>query len=114
MPTLSESNFAVSPADALVVPSYAAVPFSSSQKLGVVSSQATPEDSVLPSDAAEIEGSLEKIERRERQLWITLGGLSLLLTIGMVLLVLPQLMEISSARPERGYLPRLFLRLVAL
>ena len=32
----------------------------------------------------------------------------------VVLLVLPQLMEISSARPERWYLPRLFLGLVAL
>jgi hypothetical protein len=28
---------------------------------------------------------LQVIERRERQLWITLGGLSLLLTVGMVL-----------------------------
>ena len=68
MPTLSESDFAGSPADALAVPSYAAVPFSPSQKLGVVSSEPTPEDSALPPDAAEIEGSLEKIERRERQL----------------------------------------------
>jgi diguanylate cyclase (GGDEF)-like protein len=62
----------------------------------------------------EIEGGLEKIERRERQLWMTLGGLSLLLTGGMVLLVLPQLMEISAARPEQWYLPKLFLGLVAL
>lgn len=67
-----------------------------------------------PAGEAEIEGSLEKIERRERQLWVTLGGLSLVLTIGMVLLVLPQLMEISAARPEQWYLPRLFLGLVAL
>jgi len=114
MPTLSDSNFAGSPADALAVPSFSAVPFSISQKLGMAASEPAPETSALPADSGEIEGSLERIERRERQLWITLGGLSLLLTIGMVLLVLPQLMEISSARPERWYLPRLFLGLVAL
>jgi len=61
-----------------------------------------------------IEGGLEDIERRERQLWIMLGGISLVLTLGMVLLVLPQLMEISSARPDKWYLPRLFLVLVVL
>jgi diguanylate cyclase (GGDEF)-like protein len=67
-----------------------------------------------PAGEGEIEGGLQIIERRERQLWITLSGLSLLLTIGMVLLVLPQLLEISTARPDQWYLPRLFLALVAL
>jgi diguanylate cyclase (GGDEF)-like protein len=71
-------------------------------------------DAASGAGDGEIEGGLQVIERRERQLWITLGGLSLLLTIGMVLLVLPQLMEISTARPEQWYLPRLFLGLVVL
>lgn len=77
----------------------------------------TPEPKLPETEVAgaeEIEGSLEKLERRERQLWMTLGGLSLLLTGGMVLLVLPQLMEISAARPEQWYLPKLFLGLVTL
>lgn len=63
---------------------------------------------------AAIEGGLAKVERRERQLWMMLGALSLLLTVGMVLVVLPQLMEISTAQPDKWYLPRLFLGLVAL
>ncbi len=65
-------------------------------------------------DGTAIEGGLENIERRERQLWVMLGGLSLVLTIGMVLVVLPQLMEISTTRPDKWYLPQLFLGLVAL
>ena len=67
-----------------------------------------------PEDEAAIESGLGKIERRERQLWITLGALSMFITVGLVLVVLPQLVEISKGDPDKWYLPRLFLGLVAL
>ena len=112
MPNLNDSGFSRSASDTLTLSSFEVVPFPSSHRFGpqpgrFLNLNATP-------DGAEIEDSLEHIERRERQLWFTLGSLSLVLTIGMVLLVLPQLMEISAARPEQWYLPRLFLGLVAL
>jgi diguanylate cyclase (GGDEF)-like protein len=113
MPNFHDSGFTGSPSDSLTLPSFAVVPFPGSHRFGP---QATPFASALSGAADDrgIENSLENIERRERQLWVTLGGLSLVLTIGMVLLVLPQLMEISTARPGQWYLPRLFLGLVAL
>lgn len=113
MPNFNDSGFAGSPSDTLAAQAFAVVPFPGLHRFGPPSAQAEAE-SASPADSGEIEDGLEKIERRERQLWITLGGLSLLLTAGMVLLVLPQLMEISAARPEQWYLPRLFLGLVAL
>ena len=112
MPNFNDSSFAGSPSDTLALPSLAVVPFPGSHRFGSQSTQVL--NLHTNAEDVEIEDSLESIERRERQLWITLGGLSLLLTIGMVLLVLPQLTEISAARPEQWYLPRLFLGLVAL
>jgi diguanylate cyclase (GGDEF)-like protein len=117
MPTFNDSDFSGSHSDTLALPSFAVVPFrSTSQRLGP---QPAPDlhaygAHAVAAEAGQIEDGLEHVERRERQLWVTLGGLSLVLTIGMVLLVLPQLMEISAARPEQWYLPRLFLGLVAL
>jgi diguanylate cyclase (GGDEF)-like protein len=105
------SSFAGSSADTLTLPSFAAVPLPARKP--------RPQSGTFlnlnsTADDGSIEDSLEDLERRERQLWVTLGGLSLVLTIGMVLLVLPQLMEISTAQPEQWYLPKLFLGLVAL
>ena len=69
---------------------------------------------VITEPGAAIEDDLGKIERRERHLWVTLGALSMVVTVGMVLVVLPQLIEISSSHPDKWYIPRLFLALVAL
>ena len=114
MPNFSDTGFPGLPSDALAMHSLAVVPFPGADRSGLNLSQLKSYDAETVGPATEIEGGLEAIERRERQLWITLGALSLFLTIGMVLLVLPQLMEISAARPEQWYLPRLFLGLVAL
>jgi|SRR5450432_427900 len=113
MPNFTDSNFSGSSADTLSVHPFPVGSFAPAHRSaqGSVAAKLAGTD---PADSEEIEGSLENLERRERQLWLMLGGLSLLLTVGMVLLVLPQLMEISSARPEQWYLPRLFLGLVAL
>jgi diguanylate cyclase (GGDEF)-like protein len=115
MPNSIDSGFASTPSDTLAGHSFAVVPFPGAP-FGASSSEPA-ERSPEPANAGDpiaIEGDLEDIERRERQLWGTLGGLSLVLTAGMVLLVLPQLMEISTVRPEHRYLPRLFLGLVVL
>jgi diguanylate cyclase (GGDEF)-like protein len=70
--------------------------------------------SAEPGDGDAIDGGLEKVERQDRQLWATLSGLSLLVTVSMVLVVFPQLKELSNQRPDQWYLPRLFLALVGL
>ena len=118
MPNFSDASLAGSPADTLAVGSLAVVPFSGSHRFGNNSGfERSASGTELPADAAGtigIEDHLETIESRERQLWFLLGGLSLVLTLGMVLVVLPQLLEISSAQPDKWYLPRLFLALVAL
>ena len=116
MPNLSDPRFAGLPAEAIVVSPLAVVPFPGSRRFGISPSDPSDPQATLPNakDGTAIEGGLENVERRERQLWIMLGGLSLVLTLGMVLVVLPQLMEISSARPDKWYLPRLFLGLVGL
>lgn len=116
MPNFMDSNHAVLPTDTLAAQSFAAVfPVSDRFKAAYAERPDARDDSSTEADSGTaIEGGLEDIERRERQLWVMLGGLSLVLTLGMVLLVLPQLMEISSARPDKWYLPRLFLGLVAL
>jgi diguanylate cyclase (GGDEF)-like protein len=69
---------------------------------------------VEPGNSAAIDGSLQRVEREESHLWATLSGLSLVVTVSMVLVVLPQLTAISNQRPDQWYLPRLFLGLVGL
>ncbi len=126
MPNFLDSGSSGSPADTLTASPFAVVPFpgprgihvsvSDSESRRADTSVAGPVAAAGPvaEDEAAIEGSLQNVERRERQLWNLLGGLSLVLTIGMVLIVLPQLMEISTERPDKWYLPRLFLGLVTL
>jgi diguanylate cyclase (GGDEF)-like protein len=117
MPNFNDSELAGSSPDALSVRPFTVVPFPSFYKFSPASSRsgsAECDSSARPPASAAINGSLEKVARRERQLWVTLGGLSLVITVGMVLVVLPQLMELSNERPDKWYLPRLFLGLVAL
>ncbi len=115
MPNFKDSALSSSPTDTISVPPSSAVLFSS--KFGVTSSvplssqNASP---IEPEDSAAIDGGLEKIEREDRQLWATLSGLSLVVTVSMVLVVFPQLKELSDQRPDQWYLPRLFLGLVGL
>ena len=113
MSNFSDSGFAGLPADTLAVRPFAVVPFPGTHRYGTSSAHST-EAAYDPEGSTAIDGSLADIERRERHLWFMLGALSLLLTIGMVLVVLPQLMEISVSQPDKWYLPRLFLGLVAL
>ena len=112
------SNFAgstSSPTASLSMPPYGVLAFPESRDSETSSHHVSVADNATDQEnSTAIDGSLAKIERRERQLWVMLGTLSLLLMIGMVLLVLPQLMEISTVQPDKWYLPRLFLGLVAL
>jgi len=111
----SHSSVTASPTDSLNISAFGVLAFPDSHPVEVASHHFSNIDNASdPANPSAIDGSLEKIERRERQLWVMLGGLSLVLTIGMVLLVLPQLMAISSEQPDKWYLPRLFLCLVSL
>ena len=117
MPTSSDLTFLGSKSAA--TPSLSLVPFPATSHIDAWTPMARDrEDSAgdaTPEEAgAAIKDDLGTIERRERHLWITLGALSMVVTIGMVLVVLPQLIEISSGHPDKWYLPRLFLGLVAL
>jgi len=117
MPNLMDPGSARLSAETLAAHPFAAAAFPVSNRFEVAYIERSVEGNNSLSEAEDgtaIEGGLEDIERRERQLWIMLGGISLVLTLGMVLLVLPQLMEISSARPDKWYLPQLFLVLVVL
>lgn len=114
MPTPSDSTFLSSKS-----PSLSLVPFPSTSHIDSwTPATGEREEAVAGATSGEataaIEDDLGKIERRERHLWITLSALSMVVTVGMVLIVLPQLIEISSGHPDKWYLPRLFVGLVAL
>ena len=118
MPNFRDASLAGSPAETLAVGPLGVASFPEPHRFRNNSGfEPSPSEVNSPADALgtiAIEGDLETVENRERQLWFLLGGLSLVLTLGMVLVVLPQLLEISSTRPDKWYLPRLFLGLVAL
>jgi diguanylate cyclase (GGDEF)-like protein len=113
MPTSSDSTFLGSQSTSATSLSLVPYPSSSHIDAWVPASSETADPAPVETGAA-IEDDLGRIERREHQLWITLGTLSMVVTIGMVLIVLPQLIEISSSHPDKAYLPRLFLALVGL
>lgn len=115
MPTSSDSTFPGSATGTMSTRSLLLVTSPPTSHIDTWTPAARDSEPVPESENGEaIENDLGKIERRERQLWITLGSLSMLVTVGMVLVVLPQLIEISKGAPDKSYLPRLFLGLVAL
>lgn len=115
MPTSSDSTFLGSKSPSLSLVSFPATSHIDAWSPTTKELEETSAAEASPQEAgAAIEDDLGAIERRERHLWITLGALSMVVTVGMVLVVLPQLIEISSGHPEKTYLPRLFVGLVAL
>jgi diguanylate cyclase (GGDEF)-like protein len=112
MPTSSDSTF-LGPKS--VSSALSLVPFPTAPHIDAWTPASNEPPAAPPVETGTaIEDDLGKIERREHHLWITLGTLSMVVTIGMVLIVLPQLIEISSGHPDKAYLPRLFLALVGL